>query len=1258
MRPDIFPKQSGISGGFMCLLIVVGMGICLEIKAQSGAATNLVGLVNPFIGTDNGGNCFPGADWPRGMVQWSPDTTTSPGGYDYTDTAISRGFSLTHFSGRGVSVYQDFPFMPVVGALSTSPATTPTAYGSSFSHTNESATAGYYSVVLGTGIQVELTVTPHSGMGRFTYPSSTQANMIINLSGSANGNSGDVVSIIGTNEVTGQTTSTIGGSGAPYTIYFAAFFDHPFTGFGVWNGSTLAAGASTNSNSSTAAYVTFNTTANPVVLARVGISFVSVSNALLNLNTENPGWSFAAVQNAASNAWNTVLSRIQITGGTSDEQTTFYTCLYHCYIHPNVFSDVNGQYFGFDGAVHTQTNHVQYENMSSWDYYRCFFQLISFLSPIEASDMAQSLVNDAQQGGGAMPQWEQAAANSANMVGDGATIEVADAYAFGATNFNVQSAFNAADYSASTVGATSGGQTARPGLSDYLNLGYLSSSDSVFGSPDASPAVTLEYANDDFALSQLALVVGNTNKYQTYLARSGYWQNVFDPASQWTQLRNSDGSWAADFTLTTSMVESDSYTYTWMTPYNLGGLFNAMGGNTVVTNRLETHLTELNEGESSIYANLGNEPELEVPWEYDFAEAPWLTQDAAREAAFLYGNSPGGLPGNDDGGAMSSSAIWGMMGIFPEIPGVGGFVIGSPLFTSVTITPESGQVLQITAPAAADTNQYVQSLLLNGQPSSQLWLPIGTILGETNTTLVFTLTNTPNMAWGSAASNAPPSFSDGIPVYTPPVVSITAPANGSVFLPGTNITFNVTASSTNGPIEAVGLFQGSTSLAILTNAPYNFVWSNVPGGSYTISCTATDSVGAVGDSATVTIAVELPGQGSHMTTTVSEGSGSSWSDAIWQTNGAGASVAPILGNAYEEIYNSTELAFGAGDTRIRNPTVDGPQTFPGNSLTVDTNAEIRFKDTANGNYQMIFPGIGNNPGLILDGGLLNDGDPGNFILLGIIQAAGGSLSCLAPAANLGDAPPLTLAGRTFTIGATLSGNGTLAVILTPTNNPILVTNGQNTFSGNWIVQEGWLIGTTPQCLGVGSFTVNPLAGNANNPQALSSLPALTLETSNTVGNGGSNAAHAILDFSYPAICAGTIILTNGGLMNLHSVCLFAGMTIEGHSLINGTYTYAQLSSTYTNFLPGGSGSITITNPVLPAPVFSNPSMSLQGGNFSASFPTINGVQYEIQYTTNLSLPFSQWTTLNTVTGNGSAINITDSTALDAVRFYRILIVTP
>ena len=739
--------------------------VLMAIATFSIKAVQPVELVNPFIGTAAGGDVFPGADMPAGMVQWSPDTTTAPGGYRWPDKVISRGFSLTHFSGRGCPAYQDFPFMPVVGTLTVSPATAPNAYGMNFSHTNESASPGYYRVKLDNEVNVELTVTLRSGMGQFTYPASTQANMVINLNGSANGNSGSQVSVIGTNQVTGQTTSQIGCGSSHYSIYFAAQFDQPFTGFGVWNNGTMAAGARTNSDSAAAAYVTFDTTSNRVVQMRVGISYVSVSNAWLNLNAENHGWDFNVVRNGASNAWNTVLNRIQVTGGTTSEQTVFYTALYHCYMHPNVFSDVNGQYLGFDGVVHTAANYVHYENFTSWDNYRSLIQLISLLTPTETGDMMQSLVNDALQGGGAMPRWEQTSYNSGGMVGDSPAIVVANAYAYGATNFDAQAALTAADFAASTAGAKSGGKLVREGLMDYLAKGY------VFEAPShtqdrngaAAPAVTLEYANDDFALAQFAKALGDANKHQTYLIRSGNWRNIFNPDSKYVQLRNSDGTWVTNFSLTTSMVEGDSLQYTWMIPYNLRGLFDAMGGNAAVIQRLDYHFTKLNAGQSSVYAWMGNEPEEEVPWEYDFVGAPWRAQDVTRRIELeIYKATPGGLPGNDDAGAMSSWVVFAMMGIFPEIPGVGGFVIGSPLFSSVTVTPESGHNIQINGINAADTNQYVQSLLLNGQPSSRLWLPMETILGESNTTLTFTLTNTPNMTWGNAVGDAPPSFMDKV----------------------------------------------------------------------------------------------------------------------------------------------------------------------------------------------------------------------------------------------------------------------------------------------------------------------------------------------------------------------------------------------------------------------------------------------------------------------------------------------------------------
>jgi predicted alpha-1,2-mannosidase len=764
-------------GGSLHVYAAVAIAVWLTAAVGCPAGTDLAHLVNPFIGTSADGNVFPGADMPAGMVQWSPDSTVSAGGYRWNDPVISRGFSLTHFSGRGCSASQDFPFMPTIGPLTASPVTNVTAYKAGFAHDNESAAPGYYRVRLDpSGINVELTVTMRTGMGRFTFPASTQANMVINLNGSANGNRDSSVSIVGSNQITGQTTSKIGCGSSHYTIYFAAEFDQPFTGFGVWNNDVIAPNARSNSNPATAAYLTFDTTKNPVVQVRVAISYVSVANAWLNLKAENSAWDFNAVRNSATSAWNSVLNRIQVTGGTADEQTVFYTALYHCFLDPNVFSDVNGQYLGFDGQIHTAGNYTQYENLTSWDNYRSLIQLRALLTPSETGDMMQSLVNDALQGGGAMPRWEQVSYNSGGMVGDGPTISIANAYAFGARNFDVQAAMKAADLAASTVGAKSGGQLAREGLADYLTKGF------VVGARNSTsgPAITLEYANDDFALAQLARALGDTKKYELYLSRSGNWRNVFNADSKYVQLRGSDGSWPTDARLTTSMVEGDAYQYTWMLSYNVHGLFDAMGGNAAAVQRLDTHLTKLNDGPTSVYAWVGNEPEEVMPWEYDFAGVPWRTQDVTRRIELeLYRNTPDGLPGNDDGGAMSSWVVWDMLGMFPEIPGVGGFVIGSPLFSSVTITPPSGHVIKISGVNAGEKNRYVQSLLVNGQPSSHLWLPIETILSASNTTLEYTLSDTPNMAWGSAESDAPPSFADNAPASRPSSISTTDPSRAN-----------------------------------------------------------------------------------------------------------------------------------------------------------------------------------------------------------------------------------------------------------------------------------------------------------------------------------------------------------------------------------------------------------------------------------------------------------------------------------------------
>jgi PKD repeat protein len=343
---------------------------------------------------------------------------------------------------------------------------------------------------------------------------------------------------------------------------------------------------------------------------------------------------------------------------------------------------------------------------------------------------------------------------------------------------------------------------------------------------------------------------------------------------------------------------------------------------------------------------------------------------------------------------------------------------------------------------------------------------------------------------------------------------------------------------------------------------------------------------------TVLLALPLIGQGqTNLTTEASQGSGSYWSQAIWVTNAPGTYVnttpkaVPVAGNTYEEVGN-VQLGYNTADTRLRNPTGNGTsQTFPGDSLTIDANCEIRFKDVSGitGLYPANFPGVNGNPGLILNGGFLNDGDNGTWDIQGNIAVVGmgTNVSVLAPGGNLGNpSTGLTEMLRTFVMGGVMSGNGTLALVLTPTNSPVLITNGLNTFDGNWIIQEGWLIGTTPQCLGSASITVDPLSTNC-----LPDYPALTLETPDsdpaTDPDGNIGSARAVLDFDYAAVCTGTLILTNGGLMNLHTNVIFGNLTIEGTTLTNGVYTYNYLTNQFTNFLAGGSGSITIATPIAP-----------------------------------------------------------------------------
>ncbi|BBA99310.1 putative alpha-1,2-mannosidase [Actinacidiphila reveromycinica] len=756
-------------------------GMCAPASAAGKAAlvTSPATLVNPLIGTSNQADDFPGADVPFGMVQWSPDTPSRPagGGYEYNDSSIT-GFSLTHIAGPGCGAAGDIPVLPTVGAVNTGAT-------DAFSHANESASAGSYKVTLNNQVTTELTTTTRSGMARFTFPSSTQSNLVFKLTGSQNGDSATQFTKVSSTEVSGQVTSGhFCGAGNTYTVYFDMVFDQPFASEG---SSAVKATASTPATSGTASknaaekpnepvlhgkapkaatssaspdasasngYVTFNTTSNPVVQAKVGISYVSVANATANRTAENSGWDFNATRTAAQNAWNSELGKVQIAGGTAAQQQTFYTSLYHSLLHPNVTSDTNGQYYGFDGKTHTvDAGHsAAYANYSGWDIYRSQAQLEALIDPKAASDTAQSMVDDYTQTG-IFPKWSEDNGESYVMVGDPAAAIIADYHAFGATQFDTSTALT------DLVAQASKTNNDRPGLNYLGSPGYMPHDGSYGCCNFYGPvATTLEYNTADFALSALAGALGDSGNQKTYANRAQDWRNVLNPASGFVEPRNANGSWTGGFDPTsgTDMVEADSWIYTGMVPFDVGGLAKAKGGNGAMNDYLDTTLRSFTGANG--YAWVGNEPSIELPWEYDYTGAPYKTQGTVRAIQDqIWSNTPAGLAdGNDDLGAMSAWYVWSALGMFPETPGTSDLALGSPLFTQAVVTLPSGKTLTINGNGAADNAPYVQSAAWNGAAWNNAYAPTTAITA--GGTLDYTLGTSANTSWATAASAAPPSY--------------------------------------------------------------------------------------------------------------------------------------------------------------------------------------------------------------------------------------------------------------------------------------------------------------------------------------------------------------------------------------------------------------------------------------------------------------------------------------------------------------------
>ena len=747
--------------------------VLLLVAAVAHGQGRLSSLVDPLIGTANDGKTYPGVTMPFGMIQWSPDTTA---GYYFYDQPKIRGFSLTHLSGAGCPTFGDMPILPL-SARPPAMRDRTKLETASFAHTDEVAQPGYYSVKLADGTQVELTASDRSGMARLTFAKGQHAGVLINGAGSAlagvpissltapaREEDGESLTLGQDGILTGTTTSG-GFCGSPtrYTLHVAYAFRHPPMLPALWQDGVLQPGANKVAGKLAVAWADLGT--DPTQLIKVGLSYVSEEKARENLKAELPGWDFDATRKHAQDRWEKALSSIMISGASPADQRIFYTGLYHELIGQTLFSDVDGEYMGFDQKVHRlhPGQKGQYTNISDWDIYRNTVQLQALLFPQVASDLAQSLVNDAEQLG-SYPRWISANDGTYVMGGDSPPIIVSSIYAFGARNFDAREALAYAIKGATVPGLGEHNRPERDNLADYLKLGYIPSTN------PHSVSETLEFTNADFAIAQLAKALGDQSAYQLNLKHAANWRNLMDPETHWMRPRAADGTWLAGFDAEKSLPrreaasvstdqlgfeEGNTYQYSFMLPFDYRGLFHAMGGDAEVEKRLDHFFTKLVCWGEPCF-NMANEPDFVTPYAYTFLGKPWKTAAVlTRIENETFNTTPGGIPGNDDLGATSGVYLWNTMGMYPAIPGLGGVVLGTPRFTTSVLQLADGKSLTVTKHGEGD---YVQSVKLNGKPYASSWLPVSELLGR-DSQLDFYLGTKEGSSWATQDIDRPPSMS-------------------------------------------------------------------------------------------------------------------------------------------------------------------------------------------------------------------------------------------------------------------------------------------------------------------------------------------------------------------------------------------------------------------------------------------------------------------------------------------------------------------
>jgi predicted alpha-1,2-mannosidase len=764
---------------FLMIASIFGTG-CWEKR--------IVDYVDPLIGTGYHGHTFPGASLPGGLVQLGPDTDTDGwdwcSGYHYSDSSI-MGFSHLHRSGMGAGDWGDILVMPTTGKLKIIPGSKSVpgeGYRSGFSHTEEEASPGYYSVNLKDyDIKAELTVSPRAGYQRYTFPESDSSHILIDLNhGIDDSCTGAGVKIVSDSEIEGYRSST--GFVKKQDVYFCAQFSKPFSSYGTWKDLDINPGSKGESGNKIGAFVNYVTSAGETVEIRVGISYTSIDQARLNLNKEIPEWQFEKVREKAAMIWDRELSKIKAEFDWNiDEKyknerlVTFYTALYHSLLFPAAFGDVDGKYKGLDDQIHTAKNFTYSSDFSLWDTFRAEMPLFTLIQPLRSNDAINTMISQYVQGGW-LPTPQQFGNSYTNdMIGDHPVVVILDAYLKGIRDFDAAKAWEAVKKNAMET-PSEHRSWGRVGLDYYLKYGYL-----PYDKISQSVSRTLEYAYNDWCVAQFAKSLGKTDDYKLFMNRALNYRNVIDTITGLARPKDSTGLWLKPFNPTLvghgkerHYTEANAWQYTWFVPHDVKGLIDLEGGREKFVMKLDTLFTMNSEVQSTVsdvtgligqYAH-GNEPSHHTLYLYDYAGAPWKTQSLARKVMDeLYSAGPAGLCGNEDMGQMSAWYVFSAMGFYPVTPGQNTYEFGSPVFSKVTIyldkTYYNGRKFIIEAKNNSRENKYIQSVILNGKSYNKPWFSQADL--KDGGILIFEMGPEPKKEWGSTPESAPPSMSGEAP---------------------------------------------------------------------------------------------------------------------------------------------------------------------------------------------------------------------------------------------------------------------------------------------------------------------------------------------------------------------------------------------------------------------------------------------------------------------------------------------------------------